>query len=38
MLERMAQAKAHSDTLARAHRARLAAAAKASLTRKGAIG
>ena len=30
MLERMAQAKARSDELARAHRARLAAAAKAS--------
>jgi crossover junction endodeoxyribonuclease RuvC len=38
MLERMAQAKARSDALARAHRARLAAAAKASPTRKGAIG
>ena len=38
MLERMAQAKTRSDALARAHRARLAAAAKASPTRKGAIG
>jgi hypothetical protein len=30
MLDRMAQAKARSDELAKAHRARLAAAAKAA--------
>ena len=35
MLSRMAEAKARSDELARAHRARLAAAAK---TRRGAVG
>jgi crossover junction endodeoxyribonuclease RuvC len=35
MLSRMAEAKARSDELARAHRARLAAAAK---TRRGAAG